>query len=82
MRELSAVRVELSNLHSSLDEMTVLVQRVKNDVRSLLSTVFKVVQTTYEDVIGAVKRNVQKKARGRVEEDGDSISSWVCSFGG
>lgn len=58
--ELSSVRVERANLRADLDEMTTIVQRMKENVRKPLSTVSREVQKTYDDMVDAVSRKIQE----------------------
>lgn len=54
------MRVERTNLFADLDEMTTLVQWIKDEVGTSLSNGSTEVQKTYGDRVRAVKRKIQK----------------------
>lgn len=53
--------VENANFHAGPDEKTALVQRIKDDIGSFLSTVFTEVLNPQYDVVAAVRRRIQKE---------------------
>lgn len=57
--EMPALRVEHSNLPADLDEMNVLMQRMKCDVGKSLSSVTPMVQITYDNMVSVDKQNIQ-----------------------
>lgn len=57
--KLSSIRVKRANLSADLNEMTVLMERMKAEIGKSLSNMFMKVQKTYENVVGDNKLNIQ-----------------------
>lgn len=58
--ELSSIREDCNNLRADLNEMTLLVTQMKENVEKSLSTLSTEVQNTYDYMIAAGKRKFKR----------------------
>lgn len=58
--DLPSVCVERASLRADIEEMKVLLQRMKNDVKTSLSNLSSVLQNTYEDIFEADKFKIKE----------------------